>query len=177
MDMTSLPLNCPNCNAPRTKKSLVCEYCGTILSDTPRVKNNSIPLTVYPDFGIKSIWPIYIALLGAAILYAIGWTQENIVFLLSVEASIIWAGIIPLWLAFFAFTWQTAWGEWLPGFAVAIPEFGLHLIIIYIFTGRVNDDAVGIAAMFAASALGGWSIGRALHNTIRRIKGQAQQKT
>ncbi|MEK6222209.1 MAG: zinc ribbon domain-containing protein, partial [Chloroflexota bacterium] len=103
--MNMLVHECPNCGAPIKKGARQCDYChsefswdGDILQ---LVKGESIALM--PDFGVNSTWPIYVALIGAAVFYTIGWTMEDTEFLLAPGATLVWGVLIPIWMAISSF--------------------------------------------------------------------------
>ncbi len=171
--MTKIPSTCPNCNAPLPQHPVLCEYCGTYFEDSINAAhspNNSADTGVSEDFGIANSKLLFVTVIGAAILYGWGWRLEDLEFLLSEGAVILWGGILPLWLAASAFIWKAQWGQWLPGFAISIPIFLFHILIIWMIDGRVNDDVVGISAAFSAASLLGWVIGRLFHNYIRKAR-------
>ena len=86
----------------------------------------------------------------------------------------LWAAALPAWLFLTSLGWRAGRGAWLSGIAFAVVLFAVHLIVMMIVDGRLQDDHVGIAAMFAGAALGGWLLGRILHNTLRRAWARAE---
>lgn len=171
--MSKTPNLCANCNAPLPDYSVECEYCSTFFEETSYgtpTPNVYLGTGGINDFGIANPMLLFATILGAAILYGWGWRLEDLEFLLSKGAVILWAGILPLWLAVFAFLWKTPWGEWLPGFAVSIPIFFFHILIIWMIDGNINDKVLGISAAFSAASLLGWVVGRLSHNYIRKVR-------
>jgi hypothetical protein len=168
---------CPSCGAPRRQSASQCPYCGTWFDEEHQHIDPTKPTKDdlrAADFGIPNPQILIYAIIGAAIIYAFGWRLEDTEYLLETGAVIIWVGILPLWIAAFAFVWKAYWVQWVPGFAFALPIFFTHIVIIWFFWGNINDDAVGISAMFAGAALLGWLVGRALHIYIQHLR--ARQK-
>ena len=119
------------------------------------------------SWGIPGHSPIIIALIGAVLaVYATGWFFEDTAYWLARTAIIVWAFALPLILLLLGITWRIRTFGWLYGLAFAVPIFLIHLGIMGLIDGRVQDDHVGIAAMFAGAAFAGWLIGRALHTII-----------
>ena len=163
--------NCPNCGAPAMDAGSQCVYCNAKLPK-PHAAATTAPKTEFEagDFGLRSNIVFVVAVIGAAILYALGWIFEDTRYWLDDRAIAVWAGALPLWLCILAFIWRPRWGEWLAGFAIAVPVFIVHLAIMWLNRGMLNDDYIGIAAAFASASLGGWILGRLLHTAVRRSR-------
>ena len=108
------------------------------------------------------------ALGGALVFYVGGWFVEDTEYWLAEAAVWLWAVSMPAWLFLTALGWRAGRGAWLSGIAFAAVLFAVHLAVMGLIDGRLRDDHLGIAAMFAGAALGGWLLGRILHNTLRR---------
>ena len=124
----------------------------------------------------RTVVTVLLLLVGAvvaALLYAAGWLLEDTRYWLAEEAVAVWGVALPAWLFLVALSWRARWGGWLTGFAVAIPVLALHLGIMWLIEGRLNDDDVGISAMFAGAALAGWLLGRLVHYVVRRARARA----
>ncbi|TET52900.1 MAG: hypothetical protein E3J64_04395, partial [Anaerolineales bacterium] len=113
----------------------------------------------------------------AALLYTIGWLLEDKYYWLADEAVVTWGVALPVWLFLVALAWRPRWGGWIAGFALSLPMFALHLGLMWIIEGRLNDDYVGISALFAGAALGGWLAGRFVHVVVRRARARAGGST
>ncbi|MBT3668754.1 MAG: hypothetical protein HON98_02710 [Chloroflexi bacterium] len=173
--MAQRTFNCNSCNAPLPKYSTLCEYCGMYSSFSPE-ELEKIGAISQPDFGISNSKYLIITVLGAAIIYALGWRFEDLDYLLDERSVVIWGSGLPLWLAISAFFWKTNWGEYLPGISISLPIFLFHMLIIWLIKGNINDDGVGISAAFGAGALFGWVAGRLFHKYIRKIRKQANSE-
>jgi hypothetical protein len=168
---------CSNCGAPVPLQNHQCDYCGSWFEDKGRVTSSVSPRPgptherlQAADFGKQGKGYILACFQGAILIYIVGWSFEDTVYWLDTTAVIIWAGVLPLWMAVFSFTWSASKGQWLPGLIFSIPLFVIHLTIMWVIDQRIYDDSVGISAGFAGAALGAWLIGRALHIMIQRVR-------
>ena len=106
---------------------------------------------------------------AALALYAFGWSLEDPKYFLRTQAVVAWSGAVPLVLAITAFGWRARWGAMMLGGVVALAIAITHVgVYASLRNFRVNDDAVGIAAVFAGAALAGWLAGRGMHEWVRR---------
>ena len=160
---------CHNCGASVPARAQQCPYCDTWFdASTPggttarRVDPNA------GEFGVQGWGWLGVALGGALVFYGAGWFLEDTRYWLADAAIGLWAAALPAWLFLTSLGWRAGRGAWLSGIAFAVALFIVHLALMGILAGRVQDDYVGIAAMFAGAALGGWLLGRILHNTLRR---------
>jgi hypothetical protein len=126
------------------------------------------------EFGYTDSRFLILALLGSALIYGFGWTQEDSTNLLGPGAVILWGVVLPLWLAAFAFAWKSFWGQWLPGFAVGLPIFLIHVLVIFLLKGYLDRRAWDISAAFAGVALLGWVLGRILHLAVHRMRAKTR---
>lgn len=165
--MTGQLLNCPNCNAPLQPQAQQCAYCGSTLRNRKQSDLESLP-----DFGIQHPRLLVLTVLVAAVVYALGWQAEDLTYLLSQRAIFYWAGLLPACLIAAATVWKSQWGQFLPGFAISFPIFIMHITLLWLLRGRINDDDFGISALFAALALLAWLLGRLAHHYIRRMMAQ-----
>lgn len=169
---------CPGCGAPVPEGARRCAYCGSWYETLAKhVPVQRLLHTIAPrltpgagEFGLRGKVVLVAGALGAAILYASGWLFENTYYWLEDEAVAIWTGALPAWLCLVALAWRTRGRAWPTGFGFGVPVFAVHLGAMALIRGRVLDDYVGIAAVFAAAALGGWLLGRALHAMVRRAR-------
>ena len=160
---------CPQCGASVPRRASQCPYCGAHFEHA--LEADAAPPA---DFGWGGWAPLAIGAVGAVALYAAGWAHEDTRYWLASEAVALWVGGVPAWLFAIALGWRASWGTWLPGLAAAGVFFVAHLAGIWIVEGRLQDDSVGIAAMVAGAALGGWLLGRGLHALIRRALEKSQ---
>jgi hypothetical protein len=128
------------------------------------------------DFGVKGSGYILACFVGAIIIYIIGWFFEDTVYWLDTTAVVIWAGVLPLWMLAFSYTWRTSKGQWYPGLLFSILLFLIHLSIMWVIDRYIYDDSVGISAEFAGAALGGWILGRLLHIAAQRVRAKRAKK-
>ena len=166
---------CPNCGAPVPLNEFHCAYCDSWFDESPPFPTPIKP-TITPeqllaaDFGVKGKWLLWVCFIGAAILYGIGWMFEDLTYWLDTTAVVIWAGTQPVWIAFWSFLWRRRKGDWLPGFLFGITQFGIHMALIFCIDRHINDDGVGISAVFAGATLGGWLVGRIGHVWLQRVR-------
>jgi hypothetical protein len=101
-------------------------------------------------------------------MYALGWILEDREYWLAPGAVAIWAAALPIWLGLVSLAWKTSRTVWPIGLAIALVLLGIHLGIMWLIRGRINDDMFGIAIIYAALTLAGWLLGRALHFALRK---------
>lgn len=191
-------LACPNCaNTQNLHISEVeqgymikCDYCGATsiahfeheedddgyeIIERPKITPQPDRLVdpTLGEFGIQAGWYLPVTAVVAFVIYLIGWGYEDTQYWLSTASIVIWAGVLPLWLLVVALAWRPRWGEWLMGLAFGVSVFVFHIIAAWIIDGRLNDDLVGIGAMYGGAALVGWVVGRGLHWVIKRSRAQA----
>ncbi len=167
-------VQCAYCGASVASEAKTCAYCGVWLTPLPDTKG--APATGNPfdgEFGIQGSKPLWVAALGTAVLYATGWLFEDTRYWLATEAVVIWAAAIPVWLCLVAIIWQARRSAWLWGFVIAVPLFLIHLTVMWSLRGHINDDLVGIAALFSGAALAGWLIGCLVHQLARNARAKA----
>ena len=157
--------SCPHCGASVPRRAPACPYCGTHFSEADPAAEGS---TRRADFGWGGWLPLVIGVMGAGALYVAGWQFEDPRYWLADEAVALWVVGVPAWLFGVALAWRAPWGAWLPGVGLAVVFFVVHLAVIWMIAGRLQDDYLGIAAMVAGAALGGWLLGRGVHALIRR---------
>ena len=172
---------CPECGASVPRRTEQCPYCGTWFEAAAKNMSSAAPVEIVPApslhpeagaFGVQSRGFLVGGLCGALVLYLIGWFFEDPEYWLADAAIWMWAVAEPAWLFLIALGLQTRRGVILSGVAFAVVQFAVHLAVIGVIAGRVQDDYVGIAAMFAGAALGGWLLGRMLHRIIRPSRAQ-----
>ena len=125
------------------------------------------------EFGWPGEKPLRIGMGVAAVLYGIGWLVEDSQYWLAMEAVVMWGGVLPAWLCAVALAWRPQVSGWFVGVLAAVPIFIVHVVVMWFTRGRLNDDYLGIGAIFAGVALGGWVLGRILHVLVRRVRAQA----
>ena len=160
---------CPNCGASVPAGAQQCPYCDTWFEAS--APGGAAARHVDPDageFGVQGWGWLGVALGGALVFYGAGWFFEDTRYWLAEAAIGLWAVALPAWLFLTSLGWRAGRGAWLSGIAFAGALFAVHLAVMVLIDGRLQDDHVGIAAMFAGAALGGWLLGRILHNTLRR---------
>ncbi len=165
--MALLSRTCPNCGVSVPAGSRRCPYCGTWFDASPSTAG---PDPDAGEFGLRGKGPLVVGGAGALLLYGLGWLFEDTRFWLADAAVAVWAVALPLWLLLLAFGWRLGRGAWLGGIVFSAVLFAVHLAVTWALAGRLQDDYVGIAALFAGAALGGWMLGRLLHQAVRRIR-------
>jgi hypothetical protein len=122
------------------------------------------------DLGLEAKRYLAPGLGVALVFYLLGWAFEDTQFLLADRAVLLWAVATPLWLCALGGALRLRPGTaWRVALCLALCILALHLGILALVHGRLNDDAVGIAAAMAAAATGGWILGRVLHRTVRHL--------
>ncbi len=160
---------CPNCGASIPIRAKQCAYCETWIDDSSSTQVAEAPLDLSAgEFGVHGWGWLIVALGGASVFYGMGWFYEDTEYWLDDAAIGLWAAALPGWLFLTALGWRAGRGEWLSGIAYATFLFVIHLGVMAFIDRRIQDDHVGIAAMFAGAALAGWLLGRLLHITLRR---------
>ena len=160
---------CPNCGASVPVRAQQCPYCDTWFDAS--AADAASAQHVDPsagEFGVQGWGWLGVALGGALVFYVAGWFFEDTRYWLADAAIGLWAMALPAWLFLTTLGWRAGRGAWLSGIAFAVALFVIHLAVMAIIDGRLQDDHLGIAAMFAGAALGGWLLGRTLHNALRR---------
>ncbi len=177
---TLQPRRCPACGAPVPASAPRCEHCGAWFQPThekgiTRSSGASILRAIFPklhpgagEFGLQGRFVPAAGLALALVLYALGWFLEDTEYWLSPASIAVWGAVLPIWLGLVAFFWRTPRHVWASGLIVAAACFAAHLTIVWLIRGRVNDDLVGIAAIYAGLALTGWLMGRWLRALLRR---------
>ncbi|MEM7018424.1 MAG: hypothetical protein AAF512_13915 [Pseudomonadota bacterium] len=160
---------CSGCGQVFVPGTTECEYCGRALVPSGLASSAG-------DFGVRHVaWPS-IGLLIASIIYMSGWLFEDTRYWLDERAILIWAGAVPFWLLLVALFWQPYWGGWLMGFAIGLPILLGHTGMMWVMDDfHFQDDHIGIAAMFAGAAFGGWMLGRLLHLIIQQARRRSLQ--
>ena len=170
---------CPECGGSVAPGERRCSYCGVWLevAATPdragEVVRSSIPAREAGEFGLVGSAPLLVGIAVAALLYIVGWLLEDTRYWLAEEAVALWGVALPAWLFLVALVWRPQWGGWLAGLALAVPMLALHLGIMWLIEGRLNDDDVGMSALFSGAALAGWLLGRLVHAVVRRARARA----
>lgn len=161
---------CSQCGASVPRRAASCPYCGTHFHAAAGAETGAPSA----DFGWGGWAPLAVGAVGTVALYAAGWEREDVSYWLDAEAVALWVGAVPAWLFAVALGWRASWGAWLPGLVVAVLLFLAHLAGFWLLAGRVQDDYVGIAAMVAGAAFGGWLLGRGVHALLRRAWARSQ---
>lgn len=169
---------CPGCGGPVAASAQRCEHCGAWFGTTGEARAIKLsasfqrffsPLpTDAGEFGVSGLLPLLLGLTLATALYALGWILEDREYWLAPGAVALWAAALPVWLGLVSLTWKTTRTVWPVGLAIALVLLGIHLGIMWLIRGRINDDMLGIAAIYAALGLSGWLLGRLAHFTLRR---------
>jgi ribosomal protein L40E len=157
---------CQQCGAPVNQDAESCQYCGTEFYSPEKHQAGKKKKALLKDFGWKGILALNIA--GIIIIYTLGWFFEDKQYWLDTTATLIWAVPLPLWIVVMTFYWFRPRGTLITGFIIGIVLFAAHFLLILSYENwHVNDDYIGIAAMFAGIALGAWILGRILHHMAR----------
>jgi hypothetical protein len=178
---TLQPRRCPACGAPIPESAQRCEHCGAWFEPSPemgvtRSSGVSILLrALFPklppdasEFGFQGSYVLAFGMGLAFVLYVLGWLLEDTQYWLAPGSIAVWGAVLPIWLALTAFVWRTPRPAWLVGLAAAAALFTAHLAIVWLIRLRINDDLVGIAAIYAGLAFAGWLLGRWLRVLLRR---------
>lgn len=166
---------CGACGAPITAQAAQCGYCGNWLEDRAdtesRPGGTSLGSWLRSDageFGFESFtWPA-VGLSVVTLLYLIGWFFEDFRYWLDTTAVVLWAVACPACLGIVAFGWRATRPTWLRALAGCFLLGMMHAGMMAMARGAINDDHIGIGAMFAGANLAGWLVGRALHHGYRR---------
>ena len=180
---------CPGCGGPVAKSTSRCERCGAWFeeehgSDMAGGTKAASALKSFfqrlpPDageFGLGGMLPLAAGFAMACVLYAVGWFMEDTDYWLAPGAVALWGAVLPIWLGMVASLWRTQRAAWPVGLGIALIMLAIHLGIVWLIRQRINDDMLGIAAMYSALALVGWLLGRLGHLAMRRqrIRHQAE---
>ncbi|HEY69066.1 MAG TPA: hypothetical protein G4O08_00620 [Anaerolineae bacterium] len=177
---TLQPRRCPACGAPVPESAPRCEHCGAWFEPShekgfARSSGVSILRAIFPklhpgagEFGFRSRIVLALGLGLVFILFVLGWLLEDTEYWLAPGSIAVWGAVLPIWLGLVAFFWRTPRPVWAVGLIVAAAFFAAHLAIVWWITNRVNDDLVGIAAIYAGLAFAGWMLGRWLRILLRR---------
>ncbi len=174
---------CPGCGGPVPVSASRCEHCGAWLEENSRVsaaseKALAPPLKSFfeplpPDageFGLTGTIPLAAGIALAGVIYTLGWLLEDTSYWLAPGAVVVWGALLPIWLGLVALVWRTRRAAWSTGLAIAPSILAIHLGIVWILRRRINDDLLGIAAVFAGLGFAGWLLGRVLHAMLRRSR-------
>lgn len=177
--------SCPRCGADVAHDADRCRYCGAPFAAPSAVADGAhdhapaSPVAPVapprPDAGEFGFGPSYLMtmLAVACVVFGAGWALEDKEYWLATVAVVVWAGVLPLALLLGAALWRARWGGILPGFAFGLVQLGVHTCLMWMARRHLQDDHVGIAAMFAGASLGGFLVGRALHELLRRMRARA----
>ena len=180
--MTLQPRVCPGCGGPVPVSARRCTHCGAWFEEnSPSTRSASRFRSLFAglpvdagEFGIQGSLPLILGLVLAGMIYATGWLLEDTLYWLAPGAVALWGALLPIWLAVVALTWRTRLAVWPIGLGIALGIMAFHLGIVWMLRQRINDDLLGIAAIYAALALAGWLLGRLLHLTLRRRRIRTQ---
>ncbi len=172
-------LKCQNCGANLTYRADHCGYCGASvritndpnneLSGTGKLKLFDLPAGV-AEFGISTgIWLI-LGILTLVSLYILGWLYEDTRYWLATKAMVIWTGMLPAGLLVFAALLNLKRGQMGLGVLVFILVSLIHLVVMVLIRGNINDDMVGISILIGATSFTAWLVGRFLHLWIRYLR-------
>ena len=164
-------IKCSSCGASIASDAQQCHYCGVWLVSVLNKRTARPTLdSDAGEFGVQGYPPLVLGIVGALVLYTTGWFFEDTQYWLDEKAMLIWGVAIPVWLGLVGTVWQSAHNGWLLGIVVALPIFVIHLIVMWVIRGQLNDDYVGIAAIFSGLVLAGWILGRLTHLLIRKAR-------
>lgn len=177
---------CPGCGGPVAVSAQRCEHCGAWFNTSGVAGSSKLSTSIQRffsplpseagEFGLSGSLPLLLGLTIAAAIYALGWILEDREYWLAPAAVAIWAAALPIWLGLVSLIWKTNRAVWPIGLAYALTILGIHLGIMWLISGRVNDDMFGISAIYAMLALAGWLMGRLLHFALRRRRIVDRQK-
>ena len=173
-------IKCENCGANLGPKSISCIYCGaSIHPDKPdpvvhsSAGNKPGILTLkdgQAEFGVSGSMWIFSGLALTVFIYGFGWMYEDTQYWLNTNAMIVWSGLLPAWLLFFASILHGSTGRLSLGIVTGLTISLLHMAIMYLLRGRINDDMAGISIFIGALSLSAWITGRLIHRYIRLIR-------
>ena len=104
----------------------------------------------------------------ACVLYVLGWFLEDTQYWLAPASIAVWGALLPIWLGLVAFLWRTPRPVLMAGLIMATAIFATHLTMVWLIRRHINDDLVGIAAIYAGLAFAGWVLGRWMRAFLRR---------
>ncbi len=172
-------LDCPACGAPVAEPVGRCVYCGSSLRDLALAAGSRAAASEADgSWGLASLAPgegefgwggrgALAAILGVATLvYAAGWPLEDFRYWLDPRAIAVWGAALPLTLLAGALFLRGP-GRWLPVALFCLTLGAVHVAVMTLARGRMNDDYLGIAALYAGGALAAWTLGRVLHYALR----------
>jgi hypothetical protein len=177
---TLQPRRCPACGAPVPESAPRCEHCGAWFEPShemgfARSSGVSILRAIFPklhpgagEFGFRGRGVLALGMVFSFVLYGLGWLLEDTQYWLAPGSIAVWGAVLPIWLGLVALFWRTPRSAWPVGFTSAVVLFAAHLVIVWLIRNRINDDLVGIAAIYAGIALAGWLLGRWLRALLRR---------
>lgn len=183
---TLQPHICPACGAPLPEGSRRCEHCGVWFETTPEKKDpassvRSMGQIILPrlstgagEFGFEGKPPLVLGMIMACIIYILGWFLEDTQYWLAPASIAAWGALMPIWLGLAAFLWRTPRPVWMVGLIVGLALFAAHIAIVWLIRRDINDDLVGIAAIYAGMAFAGWSLGRWMRALLRQKRVQSE---
>ena len=181
-------LECPECGAPTPPDAQQCSYCGAYLMTQRESRSGQAGAAPtrrrgWPrlapgegEFGWPGRAPVLVGLLIAAGLYLVGWLLEDLRYWLDGRAVTVWAVVLPGWLLLVSLAWRVERRGWLTGLGLAVLMLVFHLGSMWVISGRLNDDYVGISAAFAIASGAGWGLGRLLHYWMRWRRARKQDR-
>lgn len=157
---------CQQCGAPVSQDAEVCQYCSTEFYSPQKHKTGQKKKSLLKDFGWKGIF--YPLIAGIIILYTLGWFYEDKQYWLDTRAILIWAVLLPLWIVSMTFFWFQRKGTIITGVITGVVLLAVHFLLILSYENwNINDDYIGISALFAGIPLAAWMLGRFLHHMAR----------
>lgn len=165
---------CPECGASVPTDVTRCPYCGIWVEATradEAVTAERATRRLAPgegEFGPSGRWLTLLGWVVGGAIYAAGWWLEDTRYWLDGRAVAVWAGALPLWVLCLGTVRRSRGSVWGWGLLFGLVLVGVHLVGVFYVSGRINDDAVGIAGGYAAAVAVGWWVGRAFHLLLRR---------
>ena len=173
-------LKCQNCGSNLSGQDDNCSYCGARIHHSPNPNNKSaasnqgkhgmfsIPVGE-AEFGISGGGWLTFGLSFLSCLYGLGWILEDTQYWLDTRAMIIWTGVLPIFIMIFASLLNLPRGQF--GFAIILLVLItlIHLGIVALIRGGINDDMIGISMLISSVSFLAWLIGRLIHLWVRYI--------
>ncbi|MFH1466952.1 MAG: hypothetical protein ABIO70_21395 [Pseudomonadota bacterium] len=163
MSEDAAPSLCPVCGGSVRAGAERCPWCDTWLQQggPPPPAPGATPSSP-PSPRVLALRPVFLALALLAVLplSILGWLLERPGTWWSSDAAIaVWCGLVPAWTLLCGLLWRPRHGRVLGVFCAFLLAALPFLSAVILRTGRLNDDAFGLAALVGGCAAGGLLLG------------------